>query len=145
MTAIGERQRAPLYIYKKEKIAKRFYIEKARHLKKSKTISVPYLYTKSKTLHVTRFVMTFLKLAFIYKKHDNLHYVTFLCTNSQTLRKKQDNLRFVFMYKNADTLLYVVFHWIFWNWLMGRYIFIFEKQYTLRYIFMCKNNALSAM
>ena len=38
---------------------------------------------------------------------------TFLCTKSQTLCKKQDNLRHVFIYKNPDTLRYAVFHEIF--------------------------------
>ena len=35
MTAIIERQRARLYTQKAEKIAKRFYIQKARHFSKS--------------------------------------------------------------------------------------------------------------
>ena len=36
MTAISKEQRARFYIFKKKKIAKRFYIQKARHLKKNK-------------------------------------------------------------------------------------------------------------
>ena len=32
---------------------------------------------------------------------------------SQTLRKKQDNFRYVFIYKNQDTLCYAIFHEIF--------------------------------
>ena len=44
------------FIYtKSKKIAKRFYIQKARHFSKSKTISVTFLYTKSDTLDVTGF------------------------------------------------------------------------------------------
>ena len=55
--------------------------------------------------------MKFLKLAFIYKKHDTLRYMTFLYTKSQTLCKKQDNLRYVFIYKTR--YFCAVFHWIF--------------------------------
>ena len=54
--------------------------------------------------------MKFLKMAFKYKKHDTLRYVTFLYTKSDTLRKKQDNLRYVFIYKNPETLRYGIFY-----------------------------------
>ena len=63
MTTISERQIARLYIYKKQKKSKRFYIQKARHFVKSKTISVTFLYTKIWTLCVTQFFIEFLKLA----------------------------------------------------------------------------------
>ena len=100
-----------IYIYtKSEKIKKYFYIQKARHFAKIKTVWVTFLYTKSKTLYVTRFFMKFLKLAFIYKKNDTLRYLMFLNTKIQTLRKKQENLRYVFIYKNPDTLRYTIFH-----------------------------------
>ena len=50
MTAISKRQRER-FIYTKSKItAKRFYIQKARHFAKSKTISVTFLYKKQDTL-----------------------------------------------------------------------------------------------
>ena len=110
MTTTSERQRPHFYIYKANKISKRFYKQKGRHFSKSNTISVMSLYTKIQTLYVTRFFMKFLKLAFIYKKHDTLCYGTFLYTKSQTLRKKQDNLRYVFMFTNPDTLYYAIFH-----------------------------------
>ena len=35
---------------------------------------------------------------YIYKKHDTFHHVRFLHTKSQTLQKKQYNLRDVFIY-----------------------------------------------
>ena len=57
--------------------------------------------------------MKFLKLTFIYKKDDILRYVKFLYTKIQTLRKKQDNLRYVFIYKNQDTFHYGIFRLIF--------------------------------
>ena len=40
-------------------------------------------------------------------------FLLFVYTKSQIIRKKQDNLRNVFIYKNPDTLRYVVFHGIF--------------------------------
>ena len=55
--------------------------------------------TKRNTLYVTRFSMKFLKLAFIYKNHDTLRYLTFLYTKSETLCKKQDNFSYIFIYK----------------------------------------------
>ena len=70
-------------------------------------------YKKIITLYVTRFFMKFLKLEFIYKNHDTLRYVTFLYTKIQTIRKKQDNMCYVFMYKNTDTLRYAILHGIF--------------------------------
>ena len=42
-----------------------------------------------------------------------LFYVTFLYVKIQTLRKKQDNLRYVFIYKNPDNLRCAIFHRIF--------------------------------
>ena len=57
--------------------------------------------------------MIFLKLEFMYKKHDTLRYVIFLYTKSQTLRKNQDNVRYIFIYKNPDTLRYANFYRIF--------------------------------
>ena len=86
-----------VYIYKKIKIAKRFYIQKTGHFAKSKTISVKLVYIKSQTLYVTQCFMGFLDLALLYKKHDTLRYVTFLYTKTQTLRKKQDDLRYAIL------------------------------------------------
>ena len=57
--------------------------------------------------------MKILRLAFIYKNHETLRYVTFLYTKSQTLHQKQDNLHYVFLYRNSDTLRYAIFHGIF--------------------------------
>ena len=90
--------------------------------------------------------------------------VTFLYTKIQTLRKKQENLHYVFIYKNPDTLYYAIFHGIFEiggggvyfinknnahcvNILCAkkctfRYIYIYKKPDTLRHIFIRKKNAL---
>ena len=70
----------------------RFYIQKAWHLAKSKTICVTFFYTKIRTLCVRQFFIECLKLVFIYKNHDTFRYVTFLYTKSQTIRKNQDIL-----------------------------------------------------
>ena len=94
------------YSIEKEKNVKRVLIQKARHFAKSKTILVKFLYFKSDPLYVTRLFVTFLKLAFIYKKHETLRYVTFLYTKIQALRKKQDILRYVFIYKNPDNFAF---------------------------------------
>ena len=109
ITAIVERQRALLYTQKAKKIAKRFYMQKERHFSKSNTISVMFLYTKSHILYVKQFFMKCSSWN-IYKKHDTFCYGTFLYAKTQTLRKKQDNLRYVFMFKNPDTLHYAIFH-----------------------------------
>ena len=111
--------------------------------------------------------MKILKLEFIYKNHDTLRYGTFLYTKIQRLRKKQDNLPYVFIYKNPDNLRYAIFHGIFkiggggkgefsyakinalcvtfymQNKCTLRYVFIYNKCDTSRYIFICKKMHLA--
>ena len=128
MTAISKRQRARLYTQKAKK-TKRFYIQKARHFSKSKTISVTFLHTKSQTF------MKVLKLAFIFKNHDTLRYVTFIYTKRYTLSKKQDNLWYVFIYKNPALLFCAIFHWIF-EICGGGGTFIYKKNNVLCVIFL---------
>ena len=50
-------------------------------------------------------------LFYIYKKKQ--YCETFLYTKSRTLFKKQDNLRYVCIYKKLDTLRHAIFHEIF--------------------------------
>ena len=126
----------PVYIFT-EKIETRFYVLKRM------TISLTFLYTKRMILYVARFFIKFLRLAFLYKKHDTLRYVTFLYKKSRTLRKKKDNLRCVLIYKIWSlcfTLYLIEFlklaevGWTFYiqsQCTMG-YIFKWVKQYTLR-------------
>ena len=107
MTPISERKIAPYHIYKKQKKLRHVYMykKKARHFSKSTTICVPFLLTKSQTLYVTRFFMNFLKLAFMHIQkawYFALHDVIY--TKSLKLRKKQDNLRHVFLYTESLTL-----------------------------------------
>ena len=98
-----------LYIQKAKK-TQNVFIYKNRDIFKKQDNFRCVLYTKSETLYIKRFFITFLKLTFIYRKHDILCYMTFLYTKSQTLRKNQDNLCYSFIYKNPDTLRYAIFH-----------------------------------
>ena len=111
MATNNERQRAPFYLYKNQKIANAYiYIQKFRHFAKSKTICVTFLFTKSQTLYVMQFFMKILKFAFIYKKHENLRYVRFVYTKIRIPSKKQDNLCYVFyIQKSGQILRYAVF------------------------------------
>ena len=59
MTAIIERQRARLYTQKAKKIPKHFYIQKARHFAKSKTICNTFLYTKIRHFSLRGFSLNF--------------------------------------------------------------------------------------
>ena len=124
MTPISERQRALIYIYiYKAKILRKVYMhtQKARHFAKSKKICVTFLFTKSQTLYVTRFIMKFLKLAFIYiyQKRDTFNYVKFLYTRSQTLRKSE-TICVKFLYTKILTLCVTQFFMGFFKLAEGR-------------------------
>ena len=88
------------------------YTKSQTLFKKLDNFRYSFRYKKPYTLRYGIF-MKFLKLAFLYKKHDTLRYVTFLYTKSQTLHKKLDNYRCVFLYKKQYTLRCRVFHEIF--------------------------------
>ena len=47
---------------------------------------------------------------FIYTKSKKIAKCLYIYTKSQTLCKKQDNLRNFFIYKNPDTLRYPISH-----------------------------------
>ena len=81
--------------------------------------------------------MKILKLVFILKKNDTLRYVKFIYTKSQTLCKKQDNLRYVFIYKNP-ALCVTRFFIEFLKFTEGGDIYFFEKLCTFRDIFILK-------
>ena len=74
---------------------------------------------------------------YIHKKENPPE--TFWYTKIQTFLKKQDNLRYVFIYKNLKTLRYAIFHEIVQT---GIYI---QKSwhFELRDIFMHKNSDTS--
>ena len=83
----------------------RFYIQKARHFAKSKTIFDTFLYTKIKHFCVTRIFIEFLKFAeggghvFIKK---TMYFVW------KFYIEKQDTLRYVATYKEPDTMRYIL-------------------------------------
>ena len=145
MTTISKRQRAHLYIFKRRKNCQIFYITKSWHLAKSKTVSVNvFIYKKDHTFIFSIFDANFQFGIYIQKLW---HFV--LCdlfyTESMTLRKKQDNLRYVFIYKNQDNLRYAIFV-EFLKLLEGGGAFLyFFKQCTLRYILIAKSIAICVM
>ena len=47
---------------------------------------------------------------FINTKSKKIAKCFYIYTKSQTFCKKQDNLRYIFVHKKQDTLLYAVFH-----------------------------------
>ena len=53
--------------------------------------------------------MQILNLAYIFKKVWHFPLRELLYTKSMTLRKNQDKLRYVFVYKSQDTLRYAIF------------------------------------
>ena len=134
MTAILERQRARLYTQKAKKLRNFFIYKKLDTFQKARQIPLGFKYKKSYTWHY-RIFMKFLKFAFIYKKHDTLRYVTVFYTKIWTLRKKQYNVQYVFIYKNSALLCCGVFHWIFEICGEGGGIYVFKKQCTLCEIF----------
>ena len=126
MTAIREWQRERFYVYKKKKNSKLFHVQKATQFAKSKTISVMFLYTKSKTLYVTRFFMKMFKLA-LYTKSMTLCVIWCLyIKKNQTLLKKQDNLSYV-LYTKIGTLCVMRFFIEFLKLAEGGDIFVCKK------------------
>ena len=98
-----------------------------------------FMYKKPYTLRYGIF-MKFLQLAFIYKKHDTFRCVTFLTSKSQTLRKKQDNLRYVFKYKNPALCITQFFIEILKFADEGAFIYLKKHRFELHFIL--KNKAL---
>ena len=131
------------FIYtKSKKNCETFLYSKSQALfKKVDNFRYVFIYKKEYTLRYGIFHEIF-KLAFIFKKHDTLRYVTFLYTRSQTLRKKQDNLQYLFYIQKSGTLRSAIFPWIF-EICGGGGRFIYLKNNALCVIFLYrKNNAL---
>ena len=92
-----QRKTTSTFLYTKSKKLRNVFIyKKSDTFQKVRQFPLHFLYTKCKTIYVTRFSVKMLNLAFIYKKYDTLCYVTFLYTKGETHRKKQDNLRYLF-------------------------------------------------
>ena len=89
MTPISKRQRVRYYIYIKLKNCKTFMYKKSPTFrKKQDNFNYVFIHKKPYTLLCAIFMKTKM-LAFTYKKHDNLRYVTFLYAISQTLQKSK--------------------------------------------------------
>ena len=84
------------YIYKKQKVSKRFYIQNADTFQKARQFPLRfYIHKKPYTLHLG-FLMKFIKLAFIYKKHGT------------SQKARQFAIRFYI--QKTGTLRYAIFH-----------------------------------
>ena len=102
---------------------------------------VIFLYTKIETLYVTRFFINVLKLAFVYKKHDMLRYVTFYTQKPETSQKaRQFLLRFCL--QKSWHFVIANFSYNFWNCRRWGEINICKIQSALRYALYAKDNAL---
>ena len=100
-----------VYLYTKSKNnGKTFLYTESRTICKKQDNLCYVLYTKSETLHITGFFWIFWNWHVIYKNHDTLRYVTFYIQKIETLRKKKDNLCYVFICKKHDSLPYAIFH-----------------------------------
>ena len=126
-----------IYIYKNQKSCKTFLYTKIQTLcKKQDNFRYVFIIKNPDTLRYAIF-KKLLKLAFIYKKHNTLRYVTFLYKKSQTLRKIK-TICVTFLYTKIQTLRVTQFFIEFLNLERRGGHFYMQKQYTLRYIFICK-------
>ena len=107
MTAISERQRARLYIYKKQKKLRYVFIYKNPDTSQKARQFPLRFYIQKDNLRYTIF-MKILKSAFIYKKHDTLHYVTFLYLKTRHFAKSK-TICVVFLYIKIWTLCFTRF------------------------------------
>ena len=94
------------YVQKAKKCETFIYIYKKPHtFQKSRQFALLFYSQKSGHFTLRDFSCIFFYWhLYIYIKHDTLRYVTFLYPKSQTLRKKQDNFRYVFLYTKSRTL-----------------------------------------
>ena len=65
---------------------------------------------------------------FLYRKSKKIAKRLYIYAKSQTLFKKQDNLRYVFIYKKSDTLRYAIFM------KMLKLAYINQEHSNLRYV-----------
>ena len=129
---------AHVYIHKKQKNHETFLYKKSQtFLKKLDNCHYVFIYKKPYTWRYGIF-MKFLKLAFIYKKHDILRYVTFLYTKARHFAKSKkmfDTFSDTKIWHFCVTRFFIEFLKIAEGG--GTFIFI-KKQYTLRDIFILK-------
>ena len=122
---------AYVYIHKKRKKCNTFSYTKNHTLFK-KLDNSRYVYIYKKAIHLTLLdfrenfeVGIYIQKVWQFALHD------FLYTKYQTLHKKQDNLRYVFIYKNPETLRYAIFYWIFEIGRGGGGVFLYPKNNAL--------------
>ena len=98
-----------VYIYiQKEKYGNIFIYNKSDTPQKSRQFKVLFDIKNPDTL-LYAILDESSEVDILYKNYDNLCYVKIIYTNIHTLLKKQDTLRYVFIYKNLDTLRYAIF------------------------------------
>ena len=132
MTAIGERHRELFYLYKQteKQIRNRCYIQKARHFSKSKTISVTFWYTESRTLDLTRFFMKFWSWH-LYSKSMTLCITWLFYIEKGTHFAKSKTICLTFLYTTIRTLYVTRFLLNFWNWRRGGHFYL---QKTMNFV-----------
>ena len=126
-------------------------MQKAIHFQKARQFGLLFYSQKRQTLYVMWFTWNFWNWhLYIYKKRKNLCYVTFLFTKKQKLRKKQDNLRHIFIYTKSGHFSWRNFHVLFEisggkGGIFSRkkectlcWFFIYKKQWTFRYVLYSK-------
>ena len=99
MTPISKRKHALFYKYKNQNKLQNIYFiqKKPDNFQKARQFALRF-HTQKVRHFILRDFYEFLKFAsiYIYTNHDTFRYVTFLYTKSQTLRKKKDNLSYIF-------------------------------------------------
>ena len=85
-----------------KKIGKLFYVQKAGHFVKSKTISLRFICKNIDTLRYATFHETFEVVTYI-KKHDTLRYVALLYTKSRQFAKSK-KFCVTMLYTKSQTL-----------------------------------------
>ena len=94
-----------------------------------------------RVLNVMQFFMKMLRLAFIYKKNDTLHYVTFYIQKARHFTKIR-TIWFTFIYIKFGHFALCNFSLKFWNLRRGRGTF-YKKNNALSFTFLyLKSNAL---
>ena len=110
-------------------------------MQKARNVCYIFIYKKHDTLRYFIFMKICYCHIYIYLKHETFRYSAFLYTTINALCKKQDNLHYVFIYKNLDTLRHVIFYRIFeigGGWVA----FFIKKHCTSRYMLYFKKDAL---
>ena len=97
-----------VYIYKKAKQIETFLYTKSQTICKKKKNLLCFYVQKTRHFTLSDFHEIF-EVGIYIQKARYFVLLDFKIKKSQTLRKKEDNLCFVFMFKNPDTLHYAIF------------------------------------